>query len=84
MTNAELPPGMNPEDTGPNFFQFDSVLNRSGHGTVRAILTSEAGREPAEKAIAQIERLGCSWESPTYRYRPYPLIFHPRSINARC
>jgi hypothetical protein len=82
VRNAELPSGMSPEDAGPNFFEFESVLNRSGHGTVRAILTSEATRELAEIAVSKIERLGCTWESAA-EWRPTLSIDIPPEVDQR-
>lgn len=63
VSEAELPAGMDRADAGPNFFEFDSIVSRSGRGTVRAILKLEEGREVAEAAVSAIEQLGCTWES---------------------
>lgn len=63
ITEATLSAGTDPVDAGPNVFDFVSVVHRSGHGTVRAVLRSEEGREKAEEAISALERLGCTWES---------------------
>ncbi len=62
VKDADLPPGMKPEEANPYFFEFESVLKRSGHGTVRAILKSEDHRQIAEEAVSAITQAGCTWE----------------------
>jgi hypothetical protein len=42
---------------------FDSIVSRSGHGTVRVILISDEGRDEAERAVEEMNKLGCTWES---------------------
>lgn len=63
LAKVTVPDGMSPDEIGPNVFDFESVMRRSGHATVRAILISEKHRAAAEDAISKIEQLGCSWES---------------------
>jgi hypothetical protein len=63
LRDYELPPNMDRDDIGRGFFEFDNVLKRSGHGTVRAILRSEELKEMAEAAVEETKRLGCTSES---------------------
>ena len=62
IKGAGLPDGLNPLEVAQGFYEFESVLKHSGHGTVRAILISEDVQDTAQAAIDEIELLGCTWE----------------------
>ena len=52
------------DESGPNdVAKVLGVLAHSGHGTIRAILTTTKMMSQADSAIEEIERLGRTWES---------------------
>ena len=63
VKKAEVLPDLEEDNVDPNFVEFDSVVNRSGHGIVRIILFADEVRDQAEQAVADIEKMGCTWES---------------------
>jgi hypothetical protein len=61
-TKAEIPREL-PEGGVAEFPEFESVTQRSGHGTVRAILRSDDHRQTAERTLLDVEHLGCTLET---------------------
>lgn len=62
LKKYEPEPGLEDMEIGPNFFEFDKVIERSGHGTVRAISRSVKS-EALVVALGKINELGCESES---------------------
>lgn len=63
VKKAEVPAGASESDVSPDFVEFDSVVSRAGHGTVRVILVLDEALDEAEQVVADMNKMGCTWES---------------------